>query len=72
MSKKKYWSKCLFDEWDTLRSICTRMHWTEKQGVESLLSKMFMQMKNMFETCRSQTAEVPEFFHAATGTNPFL
>ena len=37
-----------------------------------LLSKMFMQMKNMFETCRSQTAEVPEFFHAATGTNPFL
>lgn len=34
MAKKIRRSKCLVAEWETLRTVCKKMHWTENQGLE--------------------------------------
>lgn len=55
MSKKKYWSECLFDEWDTLRHICKKKQWTENQGVE------YMEKKNLILPQTSYDAVLQTF-----------
>ena len=35
-NKTKRWSKCLDQEWSTLRSVCKQMHYTEKEGLRLL------------------------------------
>lgn len=50
MAKKIRWSKCLAAEWESLRKICKKEHWTEYQGLEVICKQKITLPQNNYNT----------------------
>ena len=50
MAKKLYWSKCLENEWDTLRAVCKKLQLDEKQGTKYICDKALILPQTNYQT----------------------